>query len=118
MKSNLSWKTDYFVRVKDCLVGVSFTNDLNQTYWSAYIKASDEEVFQLLFDGLTKAEIRAKPSELERLKIEVIIDSSNEDGYLGGYLPEQYENLLDKLRVLVYELIENFMRTKGEKEDG
>jgi len=115
MKSNISWKTDYFIRVKECLIGLAFTNDYNQTYWSAYIMASDEDVFQLLFDGLTNAGIRAMPSKSNKLKIDLIVDFVTEEGYLGGYLPEQYENLLDKLSNLVFELIEKTMRTKGEE---
>jgi len=116
MKSDICWEVNYYVSVKNCLVGMLYHHE-EPTYWRAYIRASDEATFQLLFDGLTKAEIPLNISKERNLEIDIVISLPTEKGYLGGYLPEKYENLLEKLRTLVYELIEK-ERDKGEEKNG
>ena len=116
MKSNIDWKTDYYVKIKDCIVGMVFHHE-EQSFWTVYIRTSNKTVLQFLFDELTNYDFKAKYSE-EPNKIDVLIDIQNEETYLGGYLPEKYEKLLDKLSECVYELLEKFNEKQGENLNG
>lgn len=116
MKTNVCWKTEYYVKVKGCIVGMVYHHD-EQYQWTVHIRTKTKSECRLIFDGLSTFNIKAVLSETDSTLINVIIDLDNDDTYLGGYLPPKYEELLEKLSTVVLELLSINEKLK-EKTNG
>lgn len=104
MKSNICWKTEYYIKVKGCVVGLTYHHD-EQYQWTVHIRTQNESERQLIFDGLSAFNIKAILSKDDKYRIDVVAEFGNDETYLGGFLPPTHENLLDRLSTAVLELL-------------